>query len=109
MKKTTTAIAVIAALALAGPAAAAKTTTYKGKTSSGHVITFKVKGKRIHDLVTGIRTSCIPIQGGGRPLGGSDVFGWTGSPPLKRHDKYTFMGEARLPLARGHHELRAAG
>jgi hypothetical protein len=88
MKKTITALAAIALLTLAGQASAA---TYQGKTSSGHKVTFKVKGKRIHDLTAGIRMSCIPIQGGGRPLGGSEVFGFRGSLPVRRHQSYSFM------------------
>jgi hypothetical protein len=35
--------------------------------------------------------SCIPIQGGGIPLGGSEVFGFRGSVPLRKHNRYTFM------------------
>ncbi len=91
MKKTITALTATAVLAMAGPAGAAKTVTYKGRTSSGHALTFKVKNKRIHDLTAGIRMSCIPIQGGGRPLGGSEVFGFRGSLPIRRHLSYSFM------------------
>ena len=91
--KTITALTVIAALALAGPAAAAKTTTYKGKTSAGHPVTIKVKNKKIKEIVGGVRMSCIPIQGGGRTFGGSDVFGLGGSMPLKRHQSHTVMGK----------------
>ena len=91
MKKTITALTAIAVLALAGPASAAKSVTYTGKTSSGHKVTFEVKGKRIHNLTAGIRMSCIPIQGGGRPLGGSEVFGFRGSLPVRRHLTYSFM------------------
>ena len=91
MKKTITTLTAIAVLAMAGPASAAKPVTYKGKTSSGHTVTFKVKNKRIHDLTAGIRMSCIPIQGGGRPMGGSEVFGFRGRLPLKRHNNYSFM------------------
>jgi hypothetical protein len=91
MKKTITSLTAVAVLALAGPASAAKSVTYKGKTSSGHKVTFKVKNKRIHDLTAGIRMSCIPIQGGGRPTGGSEVFGFRGSLPVRRHQSYSFM------------------
>jgi hypothetical protein len=92
MKKTITFLAVIAALALAGPAAAAKTTTYKGKTSAGHPITIKVKANKIRFIEGGVRMSCIPIQGGGAPKGGSEVFGLQGKIPLKRHQSYSLMG-----------------
>ena len=91
--KTSAALTVIAALALAGPAAAAKTTTYKGKTSAGHPITIKVKNKKIRYILGGVRMSCLPIQGGGRSLGGSDVFGLEGSMPLKRHQSHSPMGK----------------
>ncbi len=94
MKKTITALTVIACLALAGPAAAAKTTTYKGKTSAGHPITIKTKNKKITYILGGVRMSCIPIQGGGRTYGGSDIFGlhkiaWS----LKRDHSLSVMGK----------------
>ena len=91
MKKTITTLTAITVLGLAGPASAGNSLTYTGKTSSGHKVTFKVKNKRIHDMTAGIRMSCIPIQGGGRPTGGSEVFGFRGSLPIKRHLRYTFM------------------
>ena len=91
MKRTLTPLTVIAALALAAPAGAAKPVTYEGKTSSGHKVTFKVRNNRIHDLTAGIRMSCIPIQGGGRALGGSEVFGFRGSLPVRRQLSYSFM------------------
>jgi hypothetical protein len=92
MKKTIAPLTVIAALALAAPASAGNT-TYKGKTSSGHKVTFKVKNGRIHDLTAGIRISCVPVQGGWLNLGGSEVFESRGSLPLKAHNKYSFMGK----------------
>jgi hypothetical protein len=93
MKKTVAPLALIARLAVASPALAAGGVKYKGKTSSGNPITFKLKKGRIHDLTAGVRMACIPIQGGGRPLGGSDVFGFSGSRPIRRHDKWTFMAK----------------
>jgi hypothetical protein len=93
MKKTITPLTLIALLVLAAPASAGNGVAYKGKTSSGHKITFKVKNGRIHDLTAGIRMSCIPIQGGGTPTGGPEVFGFRGSLPLKPHLKYTFMAK----------------
>ncbi len=93
MKKTIAPLTLIAALGLAGPASAGKAVTYKGKTSSGHRVTFKVKNKRIHNLTAGIRMSCIPIQGGGAPTGGSEVFGFRGSLPLRRHNRYRFKAK----------------
>jgi hypothetical protein len=84
-------VAVVALLAVAAPAATAKPVKYVGKTDSGHKVTFKVNKGRIHDLTAGIRMSCIPIQGGGSPTGGSEIFGFRGSLPLRAHNRYTFM------------------
>jgi hypothetical protein len=86
-------LTVVALLAVAGPAVAAGGVTYKGKTSSGHKITYKVKSGRVLDLVGGIRMSCIPIQGGGAPVGGSEIFGFKGSVPLKAHNQFKFMSK----------------
>ena len=83
--------AAIALLAVAAPAATAKPVKYAGKTSSGHKVTFKVDRGRIYNLTAGIRMACVPIQGGGRPLGGSEVFGFRGYVPLESHNRYTFM------------------
>src|SRR3954451_7759417 len=86
-------LTLAALLAVAAPAFAAKGVVYKGKTSSGHKIKFTVKRGRVHNLVGGIRMSCIPIQGGGSPLGGSEIFGFKGSVPFKRHNSYSFMAK----------------
>jgi hypothetical protein len=91
MRRTIAPLTLIALLALAAPASAGKAVTYKGKTSSGHKVTFQVKNGRIHDLIAGIRMSCIPIQGGGSPTGGSEVFGFRGSLKVKPHLSYSFM------------------
>ena len=91
MKKTITPLTVVAVLAIAGPAVAAGPVPYKGKTSSGHNVTFKIKGKRIHDFIAGIRMSCIPIQGGGAPMTGAEIFGFRGSQRLKPHLTYSFL------------------
>jgi hypothetical protein len=75
MKKLTTAVlAVVAVCALAVPAgaAAAKPVKYAGKTSSGHKLTFNLKGKQISKFVTGAPVTCIPIQGGGQNFVGAE-------------------------------------
>ena len=75
MKKLTTALlAVAAACALAVPAGAvaAKPVKYVGKTSSGHKVTFTLKGKQIDKFVTGAPVTCIPIQGGGQNFVGAE-------------------------------------
>jgi hypothetical protein len=66
VKKTITPHTVIALLALAAPASAAKPVTYEGKTSSGLKVTFQVENKRIHDPTAGIRMSCVPIRAAAR-------------------------------------------
>ena len=91
MKKTLTSFTVIALLALAAPTSAAEAVTYKGKTRSGHKVSFQAKNGRINNVTAGIRMSCIPIQGGGRPTGGSEVFGFRGSLPVRSHLAYSFM------------------
>jgi hypothetical protein len=93
MKKLAAPLTVVALLAVAGPAFAAKAVTYQGKTSSGHKITYKIKNGKVHDLVGGVRMSCIPIQGGGAPVGGPEIFGFKGSIPLKGHSRFSFMGK----------------
>jgi hypothetical protein len=92
MKKALVALAVPVLLAaVPSGAAAAKAVPYVGKTSSGHKVTFKVKRGRIHDMRAGIRMACIPIQGGGRNLGGGEKFGFSGSLRLKRHNTFSYM------------------
>ena len=85
-------IALTAVLAAASPASA-RAVSYRGKTSSGHKITFTIKNGRVHDLTAGIRMSCVAIQGWGPPTGGSEVFGFRGSIPLRAHNRYTFEGK----------------
>jgi hypothetical protein len=76
MTKLTTAVlavAAVCALAIpAGAAAAAKPVSYTGKTSSGHKVTFKLKGKQVSKFVTGAPVTCIPIQGGGQNFVGAE-------------------------------------
>jgi hypothetical protein len=93
MRKTIAPLTAIALLALAAPAGAAKTQTYKGKTSSGHKITIKVKRNKIRYIVGGVRMACVSIQGGGRPIAGSDIFGLKGTMPIKRFQSYSVMGK----------------
>jgi hypothetical protein len=75
MKKLTTALlalAAVGALAVPAGAAAAKPVNYVGKTSSGHKVTFKLKGKQVSKFVTGAPVTCIPIQGGGQNFVGAE-------------------------------------
>jgi len=90
MRTITALLAIAAAFAVTAAPASARSVKYVGKSTSGHKVTFTLKNGRIHDLTAGIRTSCLSIQGGGAPLGGSEIFGFTGSLPLKAHNRYTF-------------------
>jgi hypothetical protein len=73
-KLSATILAIVAATALALPAGAvaAKPVKYKGKTSSGHKLAFKLKGKQVYDFATGAPVTCIPIQGGGQTFVGAE-------------------------------------
>lgn len=51
---------------VAAPASAGKPVSYKGKTSSGHAVKFKVKRGRVQNLSAGLRVARIPKQGGRR-------------------------------------------
>jgi hypothetical protein len=67
------AVAAICALAVPAGAMAAKPVKYIGKTDAGHKVTFQLKNnKKIIHFVTGLRTQCLPIQGGGSPMLGID-------------------------------------
>jgi hypothetical protein len=91
MRKTIVGLVVLAALAMAVPAQAAKGVKYKGKTSSGHPITFVLKGKKLVDMDSGISVQCVAIQGWGPPTGGADTFSYEGSVPLNaRGVDFTF-------------------
>src|SRR5919107_4348893 len=74
MKKLTTALLCLVALvAVPATASAAKPVNYKGKSSSGHKVTFKLKrGKQVTNFVTGAPVTCIPIQGGGQTFVGAE-------------------------------------
>jgi hypothetical protein len=79
--KTLSLLALTGALVVAAPvaSAAARTVEYKGKTSSGQPITFKLRGNKIVNPVAGVGTSCLPIQGLGNPTTGVDLMnplGW---------------------------------
>ena len=95
MKSIVASFAVLALLVVAGPAqAAGKSIAYAGKTDAGHKITFSVKGgKRVVNLETGIPVTCLPIQGGGKPTGGVEVFGFEGSVPYRAHATWSFMSK----------------
>jgi hypothetical protein len=73
---TVLAVALVCAAAVPASAIAAKGVPYKGKTTGGHKITFNLVkgGKRIRDLVTATPTQCLPIQGGGSPQSGMDLW-----------------------------------
>ena len=74
MKKLTAAlICLVALVALTASASAAtKPVRYAGKTSSGHKVTFSLKGRQVSKFVTGAPVTCIPIQGGGQNFVGAE-------------------------------------
>jgi hypothetical protein len=73
MKKLTTALLCLVAIAaLPAAASAAKPVKYAGKASSGHKVSFKLKGKQVMDFTTGAPVTCIPIQGGGQTYVGAE-------------------------------------
>jgi hypothetical protein len=79
MRKLITFAAVAATFVAAVPVAqAAKGVPYKGKTSGGHKITFRYANNKMVKVVTGVPMTCIPIQGGGNPQTGVDLWtaGW---------------------------------
>jgi hypothetical protein len=71
-KLTTALLCLVALIALPAAASAAKPVKYAGKTSSGHKVTFKLKGKQISSFETGAPVTCIPIQGGGQNFVGAE-------------------------------------
>ena len=78
MRKLITLMAAAAVLAAAAPAAnAAKGIPYKGKASGGEPVKFRLVGNKMVDFVTGIPTTCLPIQGGGNPMTGMELWSFT--------------------------------
>jgi hypothetical protein len=75
-KRIATVLAVAAAglavLPTGALAAKPKPVNYKGKTSSGHKLTFKLKGKQIYAFESGAPVTCIPIQGTGQTFVGAE-------------------------------------
>jgi hypothetical protein len=93
MKRTIIGLVVLAALGVAAaPAGAAKGVKYKGKTSSGHPITFTYKKNRLYNMNSGISVQCLPIQGGGKVTGGVETFSYKGYVALRKKGvDFTFM------------------
>jgi hypothetical protein len=85
-------VTAAALLAISGTAAG-KAVDYVGKTDSGHKVTFTLKNGRMHELRAGVRMSCIPIQGGGAPTGGPEIFGFRGKTRMKPHIEFGFMSK----------------
>src|SRR2546423_15143484 len=63
MRTTFTALAIVAALAVAGPAAA-KSPSYKGKTKEGTKVSFVLSGKWVDQFRSSVPTTCVSAQGG---------------------------------------------
>ena len=52
---------------------------YKGKTSGGHKVTFRLRKGKMYEFMAGIGITCLPIQGGGKPSTYVDLWdarGW---------------------------------
>jgi hypothetical protein len=71
-KLTASLICLVALAAIPAAASAATPVNYAGKTSSGHKVTFKLKGKQVYKFATGAPVTCIPIQGGGQNFVGAE-------------------------------------
>ena len=92
MKNPITALVALAALALCAAPASAAGIKYKGKTSSGHPITFELKKNRLYNMRSGIRISCLPIKGGGQPSAGAETFSYKGYAAMRAKGvDFTFM------------------
>jgi hypothetical protein len=108
MKFLATLLATSAMLAVPGAASASAPSggvKYIGKTDSGNPVTFQVAHGRMYNLRAGIRVSCVPIQGGVTPTGGTDVFGFDGSIPLAAHFRFKFLAKTALwfnPVTKTH-------
>jgi hypothetical protein len=63
MKRTATALAIVAALAVAGPAAA-RSSKYQGKTKEGTKVSFALSGKWVDQFRSSVPTTCVSAQGG---------------------------------------------
>jgi hypothetical protein len=77
MKRTATALAIAAALTVAGPAAA-KSTQYQGKTKEGTKVSFVLSGKWVDQFRSSVPTTCVSAQGG-NPI--VTIHSW--APPYK--------------------------
>jgi hypothetical protein len=77
MKRTCTALAVIAVLGAAGTADA-KPVRYEGRTDGGQPMAFTVKGSTVSRMDGTIPTTCVPV-GGGTPRAGAELFAPPGS------------------------------
>jgi hypothetical protein len=102
------AMLIATAALLAAPTAASawsRPVKYAGRTSSGHPVTFKLAHGRMYDPRAGVRVTCVPIQGGTTPTGGTDLFGFDGWIPLKHHVRFRFKARTALwfnPVTKSH-------
>ena len=124
MRPTLTALALTALLATV-PATAAATDTapvagaakkankkkgvlYKGKTSSGHKVTFRLRKGKMYEFMAGIGVTCLPIQGGGKPSTYVDLWdarGWWIKQSIK-NAKIKYKGPVAgyyNPVTKTHH------
>ena len=99
-------VAVVALLLVPASASAASgSVPYVGKTSSGHPVIFQVAHGRMYNLRAGIGVSCVPIQGGIKPTGGTDTFAFNGWVPIQSHVRFKFKDRTALwfnPVTKTH-------
>jgi hypothetical protein len=78
MRKLIPLTAATALIAVAAPAAnAARGIPYQGKASGGEKVTFRLNKGKLYDFITGVPTTCLAIQGGGRPMTGMEFWNFT--------------------------------
>jgi hypothetical protein len=68
------AVAFAVLAAAVPPANAAKGVPYKGKTSGGHKVTFRLAKGKMYDFATGVPMTCLSVQGGGAPISGAELW-----------------------------------
>jgi hypothetical protein len=69
-----TAVALTLAALLAGSAAAAGSSAYRGKTKSGSSISFAVAGSTISQVVSGVPTTCLETTGSYASRSGLELY-----------------------------------
>jgi hypothetical protein len=106
MQRLVPALALVAALALAGSASAAKVTTYKGKTKEGTAITVTVTKDGWAGINTTLPTSCVSAQGGPPE---ASIFPFNPSYEFRVGRKSKVKDESSYPTRNYHVETKLRG